>query len=160
MAPAALCAFCVLGCKAPYTPSDKTLFEEREDISISVGYKQMIDFSAENLQYSFNPDKAIFRAGVSVSQMDASTGYEVEVAQHFFVLKLDNPLGALDSDVTGTLYLTTDKLAAGSRSYTIKNGKVIKLSENKVWIWDDVLRLGVVVAVADPDANPAVQPAR
>lgn len=155
-----LCALCTVGCKAPYSPSDKELFEAREDICISVGYKQMIDFTPESLQYSYNPDKLLFRAGVSTTQIDGSTGYEVEIVQHFFVLKLNESLGVLDGDVTGTLYLTSDKLASGSRSYDIKNGKIIKISGNKAWIWDDVLRLGVVVAVTDPGSSPAGQPAR
>lgn len=140
-------AFALGACKGPQEPSDYEIFQAREDVCFMVGYKDMIDFSQGNLQFSYNPMKNIYRAGISVVMMDESSGLEVEIGQQYFVLQLEAGNLEVGSAVKGKIQLCSDKLANGSRSYTLTDAKLIKADLSKLWIWDDNLRLGMIVPI-------------
>lgn len=137
----------VCSCKAPVVPSDQDVFAGRTDVCLMVGYKDMIDFSAGDLQYSFNNSKHIYRAGFTASQDDASTGQVVQTVQQYYVLKVDEPLGEAGSAVKGNLVLCSPAISSGQRTYSIKEGTVLKADDTQVWIWDPSLHLGVVVPI-------------
>lgn len=146
MAAAFCCAaFALASCKGPVVPSDQEIFSERTSVCLMVGYKNMVDFSIGDLQYSSNATKHIYRAGATQSVADASTGITVQTVQQYFVLKLNEAPGEVNSAVKGTLVLCSPTIAAGIRSYNIQNGTILKRDDNLAWIWDSVLHLGVVV---------------
>lgn len=138
-------AMLALSCKAPYTPSDQEVFSKMENVGVMVGYKEMIDFSTGNLQYSYNPSTHVYRGGVCVKQEDANTGNTVETVQYYFVLCLDREPGEADSELGGSMILCSNTIAAGTRSYDLKSAKVLKRNDSLIWIWDSALHLGVVI---------------
>lgn len=142
---AAFAVLALAGCKGPVTPSDQEIFSERTGVCLMVGYKNMVDFSLGDIQYSSNASKHIYRAGVTQEAEDASTGIAVQTVQQYFVLKLDEVPGEVNSSVKGSLVLCSPAIAAGIRTYNIQNGVVIKKDDSLVWIWDATLHLGVVV---------------
>lgn len=135
----------IAACNGPYTPSDQEVFQTKNDVCIQVGYKDMIDFGTGDVQYSCNTEKHIYRAGVSITQDDASTGMQVETVQHYFVLKLEDTPGEVDSQVKGTLYLCSSTISSGSRSYILKNATVLGKEDGTIRIWDKDLHLGVII---------------
>lgn len=145
---AALAAMAVaVSCNGPETLSDEETFAEMTDVCILVGYKQMIDFSKGDLQYSFNNTKNIYRAGVTQTQRDEAEGIDVQTVQEYYVLRTEKPLGEAGEAVAGQLVLCSGALSSGMRSYDIKDGKVLKTGDGLVWIWDSEIHLGLVVAV-------------
>lgn len=142
----ALIVFSVLvSCKGPSTPSDQEVFAGRNSVCLMVGYKNMVDFSLGDVQYSSNASKHIYRAGVTQSVEDASTGITVQTVQQYFILQLDEVPGDVNSAVKGTVVLCSPAIAAGIRTYKMQNGVVIKRDDTLVWIWDATLHLGAVV---------------
>lgn len=132
-------------CKGPYVPEDYVAFLEREDVCMIVGYKDMVDFTKGDLQYSFNPAKHIYRAGVTNTQFDASAGIEVQTVQQYFILQAGEPLGEKDAKVTGSVVLCSPTISSGQRTYKLKEAVILKAEDNKVWVWDPSLHLGMVI---------------
>ncbi len=137
----------VCSCKAPVVPSDQEVFADRTDVCIMVGYKNMIDFSSGDMQYSFNESKHIYRAGVTLSQDEASTGQVVQTVQQYYVLHANGPIGEVGSSVTGNLVLCSPSISSGQRTYAIKEGTVLKADASQVWVWDPALHLGVIIRI-------------
>lgn len=129
-------------CKGPALPVYDALFLEHTDVAIVVGKKEMIDFSSGLSQASYNPTTFRFRVGLAEQQPDRSTGLTVETVTDFFVLDLSAMPAEQGQKLTGKLQLVTTSLA---RSYTINDMQVLKKEDGKAWLWDDKLKLGVVV---------------
>lgn len=143
---AALAASACSGPKVqPYTEA----FMAVEDVCVMVGYKQMIDFTSGDIQFSVNDTKHIYRGGVTLSQRDENLGLDVQTVQHYFVLHTEEALTADALDVNGTLTLCSPVLASGMRTYKIEGASVIKAEDDRLWLWDDVQKLGVVVRLAE-----------
>lgn len=151
IASAAVLALAVMtaavSCNGPDTLSDEETFAGMTDVCIMVGYKQMIDFSAGDLQYGFNNTKNIYRAGVTVTQRDENEDLDVQTVQEYYVLRTEKPLGEAGESVRGQLVLCSSALSSGMRTYEIKDGKILKTGDGLVWLWDSEIHLGLVVAV-------------
>lgn len=142
---AAVFCLALFSCKGPSTPSDQEIFLQKESMCLMVGYKEMIDFSAGELQFSYNDTKHIYRAGVTVSQPDQNSGATVQTVQNYYVLRLEAAPGDEGSEVRGVLTLCSPTISSGIRTYDLKNATVLKTDASQVWIWDPELHLGVIV---------------
>lgn len=144
---ALLLAAMLVSCKAPYRTPYEEVLDSRSDVCILVGSRDMIDFTYGPVQTSFNPVKHSYRAGVCLLKQDSGSDSWVEVMEEYFSLMLDAEPKAADEQVGGTLYLRTVSL---SRSYEAKF-KVRKVEKGLAWLWDDTLKLGVVVRCGAPE---------
>ena len=133
----------LLACQGPKTPGPLELFDNRDDICVVVGSKDMIDFGTEAPQYSYNPVKHIFRAGLPIIKKDSITNADIELVEQYFVLVLDAEPSSNGSAVNGTLSLKSNTIKSGFRTYTVQM-QVRKRSENLVWLWDDTKKIGVI----------------
>ena len=139
--PVFLC-IALFSCKQQEMIPFQEVFQEHNDICIVVGIKEMIDFSSGCTQTQFNPSTHVFRSSLGKIQEDLSDGSMVEIVQEYFVVKLDcNPL-AVGDEVHGEVILNSDEL---DRNYTNVNFTVVKTSDKLVWLWDDTIKLGVVI---------------
>lgn len=141
-----LLAGAALSCNGPAVEADSKIFADQQNVCLMVGYKNMIDFESGDLQYSVNISKHIYRAGVTFTQRDDAEAMDVQTVQQYYVLKTNEVLTDSPEDVvTGVLTLCSPTISSGIRTYDIKNGKVVKATDNQLWIWDSELHLGVVV---------------
>lgn len=145
MISAVMCTILLSGCKGPARTPYNEQFLALEDVACIVGSRHMIDFSAGIVQTDCNPGLKRYRASVGVHEMDATTGYLVEVVKEYFVLTLesDPATGTAEgaSPIPGKLLLRTNAL---NREYKATFA-VLKLTDSRAWLWDENLKLGVVI---------------
>jgi len=133
----------VCSCSAPDTESDEQLFVNRTGMCFVVGRKDMLDFSETGAQTSFNSSKNIYRAGIPTYVEDKSTGNQVETVEKYYILVLGSALPA-SGNVDGTIYLKSDKISAGFRTYEA-HFEIKKTQGELVWLWDDTKKIGIVI---------------
>lgn len=144
---AALLTAMLVSCKAPYRTPYEEVLDTRSDVCILVGPRDMIDFTYGPVQTAYNPVKHSYRAGVCLLKQDGSSDSWVEVMEEYFSLILDADPLTVQEQVSGTLYLRTVSL---SRSYDA-TFKVRKVEKGLAWLWDETLKLGVVVRCGAPE---------
>jgi len=136
-------ALIVCSCSAPSTQSDAELFMSRTEICFVVGHKDMLDFTTNGIQTSFNASKNIFRAGIPSYVEDMTTGNLVETVDKYFILALNSSIPA-SGTVNGKIYLKTDQISTGFRTYDSEL-EVKKTQGELVWLWDDSKKIGIVI---------------
>lgn len=129
-------------CNGPATPSDIDLFTAQEYPCVMVGKKLMLD-AGPDAQYSYNPSKIIFRAGLPVITEAPEGQFKVETVEQYYVLQLTALPKEGDAEVKGKLYLKAETLAKGFRTYDV-NMAVIKSDDSRIWLWDSKLKVGVI----------------
>ena len=140
-----ICAVCLAlassSCSGPYAPSAFTEFENRKSVCFMVGHKEMIDFSSGEIQYSFNNTRHQFRAGCAITLKDESSGGSLELVREYYVLNLEAVPADTGQKIKGKATLCT---ASITRDYEAEF-EVIKKENSLFWLWDDKLKLGVVI---------------
>lgn len=137
---------CFSACNQSTTTDFRAIFREKGDICFVVGPKNMIDFSSGNIQSEFNKGKMTYKAGVGNIQYDPSANKQVEIVEEYYVVVLDKEANSkVDETYTANVLLCS---AALSRTYSA-NFTTIRADEDKIWLWDDALKLGIVVRIAN-----------
>lgn len=140
---AALAVFCIcVCCNGPKTPSYRSILENKTDVCMFVGPRDMIDFSKGAVQTQYNTTSHRYRAGVCLQQKDSTSGRYVETMDEFFTVVLDTiPIAGITANAT--VYLRSVSL---SRSYTA-SFEICKIEDGLAWMWDEKQKLGIVARV-------------
>ena len=144
-----LAALLLTGCKEPSVPSNKDVFLNQTDVCMVAGQKEYIGGSTGKTQSSWNPTKHLFRAGNVEVVKDTVANLSIEMVNSYFVLMADAVPGAVGTSVTGILYLKHPSLPNSYRTYgtstTPASFEVLKQEKGMVWLWENNLKIGVVV---------------
>jgi len=136
----AVVAICACG-KDTHTDF-RSVFEQREGICFVVGSKDMLDFTKGNVQCEYNNLKCTYRAGLGVIKYDLTDFTYAEIMEEYYVVILDStPTGKVEEKHKATVLLRSTSL---SRQYDA-NFVTVKSSDEYLWLYDDSLKLGVVV---------------
>lgn len=147
-------AFCLVflhltGCKVPFVPSDKEVFLGRTDVCMVAGQKEYIGPASGKIQSSYNPTRRLFRGGNIEVALDTTLNLSVETVSSYFVLIANAVPEAVGTSVDGILYLKHPSLPNSYRTYGTDSKpasfEVIKEENNLVWLWENNLKIGVVV---------------
>lgn len=148
---AALCLVILqfAGCKAPFVPSDKDVFLQQTDVCMVAGQKEYIGGATGKTQSSYNPTRHLFRGGNVDVAVDSVMKYTVETVNSYFVLMADAVPEGVGNSVSGILYLKHPSLPNSYRTYGTDtkpaNFEVIKEEGGLAWLWENSLKIGVVV---------------
>lgn len=141
---AAALAFCCafVSCNGPKTQSYRSILENRTDVCMFVGPRDMIDFTKGAVQTQYNTVTHRYRAGVCIQQKDSTSGRYIETMDEFFTVVLDTiPISGIMTNAK--VYLRSVAL---SRSYDA-SFEICKIEDGLAWMWDEKQKLGVVARV-------------
>lgn len=137
------------GCRAPFVPSDKDVFLQQTDVCMVAGQKEYIGGATGRTQSSYNPTRHLFRGGKVDVAVDSVLKCTVETVNSYFVLMADAVPEGMGNSVSGILYLKHPSLPNSYRTYGTDakpaSFEVIKEEDNLIWLWENSLKIGVVV---------------
>lgn len=147
----ALAIILLASCRMPEgMPQYKEAFMNRNDYCLLAGSKEMIDFSSGEPQASYNPTTKIYRCSAlsyTVYESDSSALETVE--EYYNVILSANISGTVGQKISSCkIILHTDALQTTKEPSQCGEIEVVKVVDDKAWLWSESLQWGLVVKFA------------